>query len=67
MGAAVSDDYDTVDTLLLGRVTYDSFAGAWPAREAAGGDDAAFAKTLGDMRKLSRPGSRATSGGGTSS
>jgi dihydrofolate reductase len=52
MGAAVSDDYDTADTLLLGRVTYDSFVGAWPDREAAGGEDAAFAKTLGDMRKL---------------
>jgi len=52
MGAAVRDDYDTADTLLLGRVTYDSFVGAWPDREAAGGEDAAFAKTLGDMRKL---------------
>jgi dihydrofolate reductase len=28
MGAAVSEDYDAADTLLLGRVTYDSFAGA---------------------------------------
>ena len=52
MGAAVSEDYDTADTLLLGRVTYDSFAGAWPDREVAGGEDAAFAKVLGDMRKV---------------
>lgn len=52
MGAAVSDDYDTADTLLLGRVTYDSFAGAWPDREQAGEDDAAFAKIIGDMRKV---------------
>jgi dihydrofolate reductase len=52
MGAAVNDDYDTADTLLLGRVTYDSFASAWPDREAAGGEDAAFAKILGDMRKV---------------
>jgi dihydrofolate reductase len=52
MGAAVNEDYNTADTLLLGRVTYDSFAGAWPDREAAGEADAAFAKVLGDMRKV---------------
>jgi dihydrofolate reductase len=52
MGRAVTEDYDTADVLLLGRVTYDSFAGAWPDREAAGGDDAGFAKQLGDMRKV---------------
>ena len=38
--------------MLIGRVTYDSFAGAWPDREAAGGDDAGFAKKLGDARKI---------------
>lgn len=52
MGAAVNDDYGSADTLLIGRVTYDSFVGAWPDREAAGGEDAAFAKSLGDMRKV---------------
>lgn len=52
MGAAVNEDYDTADTLLIGRVTYDSFAGAWPDREVAGGPDAAFAKHLGNMRKV---------------
>jgi dihydrofolate reductase len=52
MGRAVSADYDTGDVLLLGRETFDSFAGAWPGREAAGGDDAPFAKQLGDMRKV---------------
>ena len=52
MGAAVGEDYDTADVLLFGRETYDSFAGAWPAREAAGGEDAAFATQLGDLRKL---------------
>ncbi|MGH2807283.1 MAG: dihydrofolate reductase family protein, partial [Actinomycetota bacterium] len=31
---------------------YDSFAGAWPEREAAGGEDAPFAKALGDARKV---------------
>jgi dihydrofolate reductase len=52
MGAAVGEDYEDVDVLLLGRETYDSFAGAWPEREAAGGDDAEFAAQLGDVRKL---------------
>jgi dihydrofolate reductase len=52
MGAAVSEDYGTSNTLLLGRVTYDSFAGAWPDRETAGGEDASFAKIIGDMRKI---------------
>lgn len=52
MGAAVTEDYDAAEALLLGRITYDSFAGAWPDREAAGGADAEFAKQLGDLRKL---------------
>jgi dihydrofolate reductase len=52
MGRAVAEDYDTSDVLLIGRVTYDSFAGAWPDRENAGGDDAPMAKHLGDMRKV---------------
>ena len=52
MGAAVDATLGVVDTLLLGRRTYDSFAGAWPEREAAGGEDAPFAKTLGDARKI---------------
>jgi len=52
MGQAVGEDYEDVDVLLLGRVTYDSFAGAWPDREAAGGEDAPFAATLGDTRKV---------------
>ena len=51
MGAAVSETHD-VDVMLFGRVTYDSFAGAWPGREAAGEEDAPFAKRLGDMRKI---------------
>jgi len=52
MGAAVGDDYEGTDVLLLGRVTYDSFAGAWPDRESAGDVDATFAAQLGDMRKV---------------
>lgn len=51
MGEAVTRTHDG-DVMLFGRVTYDSFAGAWPEREAAGGEDAPFAKTLGDLRKI---------------
>ncbi|WP_024805259.1 dihydrofolate reductase family protein [Nocardia sp. BMG51109] len=52
MGAAVDAQLGAADTLLLGRVTYDGFADAWPDREDAGGEDAAFAKKLGDARKI---------------
>src|SRR5882672_8130044 len=52
MGAAVDATLGQADTVLFGRVTYDSFAGAWPEREAAGEADAAMAKHLGDMRKI---------------
>ena len=52
MGAAVGASLGSADTMLFGRTTYDSFAGAWPEREAAGGEDAAFAKLLGDQRKI---------------
>jgi dihydrofolate reductase len=51
MGRAVDRTHDA-DVMLFGRVTYDSFAGAWPGREAAGAEDAEFAKKLGDMRKI---------------
>jgi dihydrofolate reductase len=51
MGRAVDATHDA-DVMLFGRVTYDGFAGAWPEREAAGGDDAPFAKRLGDVRKI---------------
>jgi dihydrofolate reductase len=52
MGAAVDATLGAADTVLFGRKTYDSFAGAWPERETAGGEDASFAKTLGDARKI---------------
>jgi dihydrofolate reductase len=52
MGAAVGGQLGVADTILLGRETYDSFAGAWPDREVGGGADAEFAKTLGDTRKI---------------
>jgi dihydrofolate reductase len=52
LGEAAGGAYEDADTILLGRVTYDSFAGAWPDREKAGEDDAEFARQLGDMRKV---------------
>jgi dihydrofolate reductase len=52
MGAAVDVSLGAADTMLFGRKTYDSFAGAWPEREAAGEEDAPFAKKLGDARKF---------------
>jgi dihydrofolate reductase len=52
MGAAVSATLGAADTVLFGRKTYDSFAGAWPERETAGGEDAPMAKALGDARKI---------------
>jgi dihydrofolate reductase len=53
MGAAVDRVMATADTFLIGRETYDSFAGAWPSVEATGeGADAEFAKHLGDARKI---------------
>jgi dihydrofolate reductase len=52
MGAAVDAVLSGADTMLLGRKTYDDHAGAWPEREAAGGEDAEFAKLLGDARKI---------------
>jgi dihydrofolate reductase len=51
MGEAVTETHDA-DVMLFGRVTYDSFAGAWPARESAGEADAVMAKHLGDIRKI---------------
>jgi len=51
MGEAVGGTHDA-DVMLFGRVTYDSFAGAWPEREAAGEEDAVMAKHLGDVRKI---------------
>ena len=50
LGAAVTRTHQA-PRMLFGRVTYDSFAGAWPERERAGGEDAQFAKELGDKRK----------------
>ena len=55
MAAAVTEDYRDVDVLVLGRVTYDSFAGAWPGREQAGAGRAA---RPGGVRRRERPAHR---------
>jgi len=52
MGNAVDATLGAADTVLFGRKTYDSFAGAWPERELAGEEDAGLAKALGDARKI---------------
>jgi dihydrofolate reductase len=52
MGEAVDATIVDSDTLVLGRKTYDSFAGAWPERELEGGEDGEFGKRLGDARKI---------------
>lgn len=52
MGAAVDAQLGSAETILLGRITFDSFVGAWPQREADGGEDAEFAAKLGDTRKI---------------
>jgi dihydrofolate reductase len=52
MSDAVDATLGGADTILLGRKTYDSFAEAWPEREAADEGDAALAKALSDARKI---------------
>jgi dihydrofolate reductase len=42
MGEAAGGQLTDADTLVFGRETYDSFAGSWPGREAAGEEDADF-------------------------
>src|ERR1051325_5229321 len=38
LGAFKGEEQDAADVLLLGRVTYESFHGAWPEREGAMAD-----------------------------
>jgi hypothetical protein len=66
MGKAVEETHNA-DVMLFGRVTYEGFAGAWPGREAAGEQDAEFAKRLGDMRKVVSHTSHSSSPGATPS
>jgi dihydrofolate reductase len=55
MGAYESELVSQADTLLLGRVTYQSFAGSWPyvpdSPNASEGEKA-YARTLNAMRKI---------------
>jgi dihydrofolate reductase len=51
MGAAVDATLGSADTVLFGRKTYDSFAGAWPAREAAGEEDAGHRRSANAARR----------------
>src|SRR5947199_10162108 len=51
MAEAVTGTHDA-DVMLFGRVTYDSFSGAWPEREAPGEAHAPMAKRLGILRKI---------------
>src|SRR6478735_4159414 len=55
MGEAVTATHDA-DVMLFGRVTYDSFAGAWPEREAAG-EAAAALKNDPAIRRIALSGS----------
>jgi dihydrofolate reductase len=55
MGVYQSSILDTGDTLILGRLTYDSFAGAWPAREhdpQTSEPERDYARRLNAMRKI---------------
>ena len=55
MGAYESALVDGGDTLLLGRLTYDSFAGSWPQvpdSPEAGEEEKAYARQLNAMRKV---------------
>ncbi|HWE63230.1 MAG TPA: dihydrofolate reductase family protein, partial [Chloroflexota bacterium] len=55
MGAYEDDLVSAADTLLLGRVTYQSFAGAWPAvpdNPAASEGEKTYARKLNRMRKI---------------
>ena len=66
MGEAVGGTHDA-DVMLFGRVTYDSFAGAWPGREAAGGTTPSSPSSSATCARSWRPGARSSSRGATPS
>jgi dihydrofolate reductase len=47
----VGEAYDGIAGLVLGRLTYEGFAAAWPPRENSTDGDAEFAVRLGDLPK----------------
>ena len=68
MGAAVGAHLGEADTILFGRKTYDSFAGAWPEREAAGEEDAGSPRRWATPARSScRTAARSSPGGTPSS
>src|SRR5215472_13981281 len=55
MGRYQGEIVETADTLLLGRVTYESFAGSWPHvpdNPTASEGEKAYARKLNSMRKI---------------
>ena len=55
MGKYEDDIVNTADTLVLGRVTYESFAGSWPYvpdKPDVSEDEKAYARKLNSMRKI---------------
>ncbi|BFO18046.1 hypothetical protein SHKM778_44340 [Streptomyces sp. KM77-8] len=67
MGAAVGASLSTTEVMLFGRVTYDSFAGAWPGREAAGATTRASPSSSATCGRSCSPADVPTSSGGTPS
>jgi len=67
MGRAVGEDYAAADVLLLGRVTYDSFAGACPIGRPPAGRTRRTRRSWATPGRSSSPGSRSSSPGGSPS
>lgn len=65
MGAAAGGDYEGAEVILLGRVTYDSFVGAWPDREAAAERTPRSRRSSGTPANSSPPAQPVTSVGAT--
>jgi dihydrofolate reductase len=54
MGKYEDDILSQADTLILGRVTYESFAGSWPSVPSE--DEKVYARKLNAMRKIEEDG-----------
>ena len=66
MGEAVTGTHEA-DVMLFGRVTYDSFAGAWPERERPAGTTPRWRRTWVTCGRSSRHGVPCRSSGATRS